>query len=404
MTAGADLAAALRAEQAGDVQAAMIALHAHLAVQPADHLSRLRLARLLVSVGDLDAACRHAIFLAEQDDPAVVAPAYVLLAEIDEVEGRLTAAALRWERVLAYDIDHARARARLRALGSDEAPFAVAADAGAATFVSPEGVHASRYRLLRELGRGATSAVYLAQDQSLGIDVALKVLHPHIAAPARSEGRRRFFSEARTAAALRHPGVVAVYDLDEATRVLTMEYIPGGTLRERLRTAHPDAREVIATARGLLGALAYVHERGIVHGDVKPSNLLLRRPGEAVLGDFGVARLTEALESAADVPAGTPLYFAPEQFRGAPSSPFTDLYAAGAILWEMAAGRPLRDRPDLGARSTTPPLPPPAVTTLGGAAHALADIIDRLAASDPARRLPSAGVALRLLAEAASAL
>src|SRR5581483_8754974 len=121
--------------------------------------------------------------------------------------------------------------------------------------------------------------------QVLDIPIALKVLHPQLAGPARSEARRRFFAEARLAAALRHPGVIAIYDLDEAARTLSMEYVPGGTLRARLRqvaASSPgglsggdgafDGGEILATARSLLEALAYVHARGIAHGDLKPSN------------------------------------------------------------------------------------------------------------------------------------
>jgi serine/threonine protein kinase len=127
-----------------------------------------------------------------------------------------------------------------------------------------------------------------------------------------------------------------------------MEWIAGGTLRQRLRE-HPDGlptAELRATARSLLGALRHLHAAGIAHGDLKPSNLLLRAPGEVVLADFGSAELTGGARGSTGA-AGTPLYFAPEQFQGAPSSPATDVYAAGAILWEAVTGRPLRSHADL---------------------------------------------------------
>jgi serine/threonine protein kinase len=264
-------------------------------------------------------------------------------------------------------------------------------------------VQALRYRLLRELGRGATSAVYLAHDEVLDIPIALKVLHPQLAGPSRSDARRRFFSEARLAAALRHPGVIAIYDLDEGARTLSMEYIAGGTLRARLRqpaaTAGAlDAREIFAIARSLLSALAYVHERGIAHGDLKPSNLLLRAAGAVVLADFGIAQLLAAGPGPRgnDTPAGTPLYLAPEQFQGAPASPATDLYAAGAILWELLMGRPLRDQSTLvaGRMHEAAPLAPAVIARLGAGGAALADAVDALTRRLPAERPSSSRDAL----------
>jgi serine/threonine protein kinase len=165
--------------------------------------------------------------------------------------------------------------------------------------------------------------------------------------------------------------VVAIYDVDESARAVAMELIPGGTLRQRLRE-HPGGlptAELKATARTLLAALAHVHAAGIVHGDLKPSNLLLRGPGEVVLADFGAAELTGGARASSGAGAGavggTPLYFAPEQFHGAPSSVACDLYAVGAILWEASSGRPLRSHADLmRGVPATPTLPPDARAVL----------------------------------------
>ncbi|HEY6477325.1 MAG TPA: serine/threonine-protein kinase, partial [Polyangia bacterium] len=265
-------------------------------------------------------------------------------------EGALESAAGRWERLLADDIDDTQARAHLgRIRPAVPSPLrAGAVPAGAtATLISPEGVDTLRYRLVREIGRGATATVYLARDEALDLPVALKILHPQLAAGPLG----RFLAGARLLAGLRHPGVVAVYDVDERARALAMEWIAGGTLRARL-AAYPEgltADEVAATARALLDALGFLHGRGIVHGDLKPSNLLWRAPGEVVLADFGGAARADRAAGATRLgeAGGTPLYLAPEQFQGAAASAKTDLYAAGAILWEAATGRPLRSHADL---------------------------------------------------------
>jgi tRNA A-37 threonylcarbamoyl transferase component Bud32 len=398
------LVEAERAEQAGDLSAATAALRRHLAAAPGDAAARLRYGRLLVACGERGAARRELERLdapgAEPDERAVEANR--LLAGLDESEGATAAAADRWERLLADDIDDAQARAHLGRLRPDE--IQPPAEGAAVTLASPEGVEALRYRIERELGRGATSAVYLARDQILDIPVALKVLHPQLAGPARSEARRRFFAEARLAAALRHPGVIAIYDLDETARTLSMEYVAGGTLRARLRRPEPlHAEELMATARSLLGALGYVHDRGIAHGDLKPSNLLLRAAGSVVLADFGIAQLMAGAGGdprSADAPAGTPLYLAPEQFRGAPASRATDLFATGAILWELMMGRPMRQQSDLisGGAQLSPPIPTSVVEPLGAVGAALAEVVAGLTRHLAAERLGSSYAGLARLA------
>lgn len=405
-----------RAEQAGDLATATAALRRHLGSSPADLTARLRYARLLMACGER-AAARHELEVLDRGNAAAdaVAPdANRLLAELDESEGALARAALRWERLLAIDIDDPQARAHLRRLRADE--IQPPAEGAAGTLVSPDGVEILRYRLVRELGRGGTSAVYLARDQVLDIPIALKVLHPQLAGPARSEARRRFFAEARLAAALRHPGVIAIYDLDEGARTLSMEYVAGGTLRARLRqvaAAHPGGAdhggfvgaEILETARSLLEALAHVHARGIAHGDLKPSNLLLRRPGDVVIADFGIAQLIGGAsgdvggEPTGNAPGGTPLYLAPEQFAGAPASPATDLFAAGAIVWEMMMGRPLRDQSALlaGSLHEAAPVAPPAIERLGETGAALAALAAALTRRLAAERVASASDALARL-------
>ena len=341
-----------RAQRAGDFAAAAVALRNHLDEYPDDDRGRLRFASVLIALGDA-ARARGTLAPLEAgaEDEGVRREAVRRLAELDEAEGSVLAAADRWEKILADDIDDPQARTHLALLRPAQSEVGIDP---AQTLVSPAGVETLRFRLLRELGRGATATVYLARDEALNLEVALKVLHPQLSGAGRSDALRRFFADARVAAAVRHPGVVAIYDVDEAARAVAMEWIPGGTLRQRLRE-HPGGlppSELRATARSLLAAVAHVHAAGIVHGDLKPSNLLLRAPGEVVLADFGAAELTGGAAEPARShtfagAAGTPLYFAPEQFQGAPGSPAADLYAVGAILWEAATGRPLRSHADL---------------------------------------------------------
>lgn len=381
-----------RAETAGDLVGAAVALRNHLERHPGDGSARLHFARLLLDSGER-AAARQALAPLEGAgaDPGspVGRQAERTLAEIDEAEGALASAALRWERLLADNIDDAQARAHLARLRPASGGAGLEGDGRpdrAETLVSPEGVETLRFRLLREIGRGATATVYLARDEALDLLVALKVLHPQLADARRSNSLRRFFAEARLAAAIRHPGAVAIYDVDEAARALAMEWIPGGTLRTRLRERGGaiDAAELTATARAVLGTLAYLHGRGIVHGDLKPSNLLLRAPGQIVIADFGTAELVGAAR--AESVGGTPLYLAPEQFRGAPSSPATDLYAVGAVLFEMSVGQPLRSHASLVRGAAGEALPADRRALLASHPPSWRDLIVALLSPDPAAR------------------
>jgi serine/threonine-protein kinase len=223
--------------------------------------------------------------------------------------------------------------------------------AGAGTVGVAEG---ARYQLMRELGRGATGVVYMARDFELQRDVAIKLLHPHLAAADRAAACARFFEEARVAASLRHPNIIAIMDLDERARRLVMELAAGGTLRqELLDQSARSVRRALERHAQILSALNAAHRRGVVHRDLKPGNLMFRRgpdaPGvEIVLGDFGVAHLpneagaTGAAAAEQHEPAaaiGTLAYMAPEQRAGKLVDPRADLYSAAVVLYEMLVGR-----------------------------------------------------------------
>ena len=348
------------------------------------------------------------------DDPEHGTRARFLLAEAAERAGDPDAARRHYELVLARDLDYPKARARHARLRPD----ALAEPAGAPTLAGLEADRTSvgdRYRLRSELGRGATSTVYLARDVELDRDVALKLVHPHASARLRGEARMRSWSEARIASALRHPGVVAIYDLDEERGLLAMELCDGGTLRQRLaRPARPlpvEPREALRIARSLLGTLAAVHDAGVVHRDLKPGNLLFRVPpalpgepagdetrDELVLADFGLALFDEA--ATASRPAGTLDYLAPEARRGEPSAA-SDLYACGVILHELLTGERPGTREEIlrGETPTLHPIPPAVEESLGAeTAVRLAALLSSLLRADPATR-PVARAAREALPE-----
>jgi tRNA A-37 threonylcarbamoyl transferase component Bud32 len=386
------------------------ALELRFAQDPDDANVRLELFEQLLSRGE-PAAARELLQPLSDSQHPLAAQATVRLARLDEQEGHIADALVRWEHLLADDIDHDLAWAQLGRLGRTGAgphPGGVLPLA-APTLESAAGVNVSRFEILREIGRGASATVYLARDRTLDLEVALKVLHQRAGGAARAELDHHFFHEARTVAALRHPGVVAIFDVDEPARTLVMEHIGGGTLRERLRAQSTGPRralalpEVLSLGRRLLAALAYVHERGVVHGDLTPRNVLLRSPGDPVLVDFGSARLEDLTDehSPGERAAGTPLYLAPERFRGAGSSQRTDLFAVGALLWEAAAGQPMRTHGDLvRQRSEARPLPAEIQSAMGPD-HPLVRAISALTAPAPEARPEGATVALALLAGAA---
>jgi len=184
------------------------------------------------------------------------------------------------------------------------------------------------------LGRGGFGTVYLAQDEALDRLVALKFLHPlHRQRPEQVD---RFFAEARIIAQLAHPGVVNVYSIDEERALLVLEFISQGTLSDRLSAGAPLHLETALDCLvRLCDTLSFVHQRGIVHGDVKPANVLFRESGRPVLGDFGIAGL--GLDAVA---GASRRYAAPEQLAGMPVDATADLYALGVLLLEMLTGAP----------------------------------------------------------------
>ena len=201
-----------------------------------------------------------------------------------------------------------------------------------------------RYRVDSRLARGGMATVYKALDTRLDRPVALKVMHAGLAEDHAFV--TRFIREARSAARLSHPGVVAVYDQgeDDGTVFLAMEYVAGRTLRDWLRErGRLTPREAFDVLEAVLSALSAAHEAGIVHRDIKPENVLLADDGRVKVADFGLARsaLTSGGSNATQgVVMGTVAYLAPEQVERGTSDPRSDVYSAGILLYEMLTGAP----------------------------------------------------------------
>jgi eukaryotic-like serine/threonine-protein kinase len=198
-----------------------------------------------------------------------------------------------------------------------------------------------RYLLGERLGSGGMAEVRAAHDERLGRPVAVKLLRPELADAA--DARRRFEGEARAAAALVHPNIVSVFDVDEdSTRpYLVMERLPGRTLADEIARGPLAPARVVDLGIQVLSALEAAHAAGIVHRDVKSSNVLLAADGTWKVADFGIAKTTESLDvltSPGEVPC-TPGYVAPERLAGKPATAASDLYSVGVVLYEALAGR-----------------------------------------------------------------
>jgi serine/threonine protein kinase len=202
----------------------------------------------------------------------------------------------------------------------------------------------SHYKIIEKLGEGGMGVVYKAEDSRLERTVALKFLSPHILGD--QNDRARFVHEAKAAAALNHPNVCTIHEIDEADDqiFIAMEFVDGENLRTRLRAGPLEVNDALGIAAQIAEGLEAAHRRGIVHRDIKPANIVVTPDGLVKIMDFGLARrLGGAQLTRAGTTMGTVAYMSPEQARGDAVDHRTDLWSLGVMLYEMVTGqRPFR--------------------------------------------------------------
>jgi hypothetical protein len=257
------------------------------------------------------------------------------------------------------------------------------------------------YKILGELGSGAMGAVYLALQESLQREVALKVMDASLTKD--KSFQERFFIEGRIVAQLRHPNIVTVHDIGRHNGhfYMDLEYASGGSLHKQIRRGLPEERAVSLTT-AIAGALAYAHQRNFVHRDIKPPNILFREDGTPLLSDFGIAKcLTSNNQlTVVGMSIGTPNYMSPEQAMGQTVTPRSDLYSLGVTLYEMLTGeRPYKadSAYAVAAMHVNAPLP-----VLPERYAHYQPVIDGCMAKDPSERFESGDALIAALQKAKS--
>jgi len=317
----------------------------------------------------------------------------VLLARLLHEEGEARAALEQLDRVLDFDFSNQPAHMLRQQILAEVPDYrrAVAERSHAERRAAETRGVETRYEILEEVGRGGMGVVYRARDSRLERDVAIKVLRT-----TRQEEIVRLEREAKAAATLNHPGIVTIYDFEQGFGgyFIVMEFADGDPLDHLLRTDVQRVRDnlldiMIQTA----DAVAFAHSRNVIHRDLKPGNLMLTREGRVKILDFGIAARLDLQTGRQEQVCGTPYYMAPEQIRGEPPSPATDVYSLGATFFHLATGRPPFVKGNIirGHLSEPPPDPASLNPTLPPGISA---IILRCLAKDPQERYRS-GAELR---------
>ncbi|HXU41375.1 MAG TPA: serine/threonine-protein kinase [Burkholderiales bacterium] len=254
-----------------------------------------------------------------------------------------------------------------------------------------------KYPILREIGSGATSRVYLARDPFADREVAIKVLLPGKGADPETERmtHKSFMTEASLAGKLNHPHIVDIYDavIETDRSYLVMEYVPGTTLEAHSSVANLlPLNKVVEIIFKCIRALEYAHNHGIIHRDIKPGNILLSKDGETKVSDFGAAfQQRQGLETSQMTGVGSPAYMSPEQIRMEKLNQQTDIYSLGVTMFRLLTGRlPFEASSYAGLTHAVLNVPPPAPSTMRPALPPLLDgIVAKAIAKDPAERYRS---------------
>jgi serine/threonine-protein kinase len=258
---------------------------------------------------------------------------------------------------------------------------------------SPTPATLGRYKVLKELGRGAMSVVYLGKDPKIHRFVAIKTLRLDSGDDSKDlqEFKTRFYREAESTGRLCHPNIVTIYDAgeEEGVAFIAMEYLEGTTLKERCRKEAllppSEAIDIVATAAE---ALDHAHAQGIVHRDIKPANIMVTKARQVKVMDFGIAKMPNTTKTTTGVMLGTPSYMSPEQVLGKPVDGRTDLYSLGLVFFELLTGqKPFHAENLTALMYKIVHEPPPAVTSLrSDLAPDLQPIFDRVLHKDPVHR------------------
>src|SRR5688500_5794690 len=260
------------------------------------------------------------------------------------------------------------------------------------------------YEVEGVLGRGAMGMAYLARDRRIGRKVALKTVHVEERFEDESEASefyKRLQREAELCGSLQHPNIVTLYEPgydNDVIAWLATEYIDGESLRDRMKKRKPlPITEALRIAEDIVRGLAFAHSKGIVQRDVKPANILLRAAGGAKIADFGIARPLASNLTAVGEMLGTPSYMSPEEVKCTAVTARSDLFSAGAVLYEMATGVKAFAASDVSGilRNVVETEPRPAHEVHNQVPPALWTFLKRLLAKDPEQRFPTAAVALQ---------